>query len=253
LASIVPAGAFRNNNRASSGSPMKPAEIRTTLPARVSRRNHAAADQFGQGARMTMLLTVVLGSLGLALGVFAGLARASEERAPQLVARFYIWAVRGTPLVVQILFVYFALPAIFPFFQLSGFWSAVLALSVNVGAYNTEIIRASLQAVPKGQFEAARSTGLTPIQSYALVILPQAVRIALPPLVNNIVSLLKDSSLAYVIGVVELSLVGNRIQAESFRPVPVFITVACVYLAQTTILSGFSHALERWLSKGHGR
>jgi polar amino acid transport system permease protein len=79
------------------------------------------------------------------------------------------------------------------------------------------------------------------------------MRIALPPLVNNIVSLLKDSSLAYVIGVVELSLVGNRIQAESFRPVPVFITVACVYLAQTTFLGAFSNALERWLSSDRAR
>lgn len=212
-----------------------------------------AAGQFGEGARMTMLLTVISGILGLALGILAGLARASKARGPHLAARFYIWAVRGTPLVVQILFVYFALPALFPFLQLSGFWSAVLALSINVGAYNAEIIRSGLQAIPKGQLEAARSLGLTPLQSYALVILPQAVRIALPPLVNNIISLLKDSSLAYVIGVVELSLVGNRIQAESFRPVPVFITVACVYLAQTTILGGFSHALERWLARDRTR
>jgi polar amino acid transport system permease protein len=175
--------------------------------------------------------------------------RLSHQSAIQRIAQFYLWIIRGTPLLVQILFVYFALPALLPGLELSDFWSAVLALSLNVGAYNSEVIRAGILGVPKGQREAAQALGLTPLYALSLVILPQAIRLALPPLVNNVVALLKDSSLAYVIGVVELSLIGNRVQAESFRPVPVFIAVAGIYLTLTTLLTAFSHALERRLAR----
>lgn len=208
-----------------------------------------AAAQFGNGARMTVLLTLTSGSLGLAAGVIVALMRLAPHRWLQHVAGFYLWVIRGTPLLVQILFVYFALPALLPGLELSGFWSAVLALSLNVGAYNSEVIRAGILGVPHGQREAAQALGLSPFYALVLVILPQAIRLSLPPLVNNFVALLKDSSLAYVIGVVELSLVGNRVQAESFRPIPVFIAVAGIYLTLTTLLTAFSHALERRLAR----
>jgi polar amino acid transport system permease protein len=208
-----------------------------------------AAVQFGNGARMTVLLTLTSGSLGLMTGIVIALMRLSHQRLFQRVAQFYLWVIRGTPLLVQILFVYFALPALLPGLELSDFWSAVLALSLNVGAYNSEVIRAGILGVAKGQREAAQALGLSPFYALVLVILPQAIRLALPPLVNNIVALLKDSSLAYVIGVVELSLIGNRVQAESFRPVPVFIAVAGIYLTLTTLLTLFSHALERRLAR----
>lgn len=208
-----------------------------------------AAVQFGNGARMTVLLTITSGSLGLFAGVVVALMRLSNQAWLHRVAGFYLWVIRGTPLLVQILFVYFALPAVLPGLELSDFWSAVLALSLNVGAYNSEVIRAGILGVPKGQREAAQALGLSPFYALLLVILPQAIRLSLPPLVNNIVALLKDSSLAYVIGVVELSLVGNRVQAESFRPVPVFIAVAGIYLTLTTLLTAFSHALERRLAR----
>jgi polar amino acid transport system permease protein len=204
-----------------------------------------SAVQFGEGARTTVTLTLISGALGLFIGIGIALARLSRWQAVRLAAAFYIWVVRGTPLIVQILFVYFAVPAMLPGVQLSDYWSAVVALSINVGAYNAEIIRAGIQAVPDGQAEAAKALGLRPLQVLRFVVLPQAFRICLPPLINNAVALLKDSSLAYVIGVVELSLVGNRIQAESFQPVPVFITVAGIYLLLTTFLAAFSRALER--------
>lgn len=208
-----------------------------------------AAVQFGEGARTTVLLTLVSGTIGLFIGIVGALARLSRRRWIRAAASFYIWVIRGTPLIVQILFVYFALPAILPGVQLSDYWSAVVALAINVGAYNAEIIRAGIQAVPDGQIEAAKALGLRHFQALHRVVLPQAFRISLPPLINNAVALLKDSSLAYVIGVVELSLVGNRIQAESFQPVPVFITVACIYLLLTTFVTAFSRALERRLSQ----
>ena len=153
---------------------------------------------------------------------------------------------RGTPLLVQVLF-YFALPAIVPGLQLSDFSSAVVALAVNVGAYNAEAIRAGIIAIPKGQTEAARSLGLSPLQTFRDVVFPQAFKIALPPLVNNVVALLKDSSLAYVIGVVELSNVGNRLQAATFEPVPTLVTTASIYLVLTTVLTQMSGAIEQRL------
>jgi polar amino acid transport system permease protein len=208
-----------------------------------------AAAEFGAGARTTLALTAVSAVLGLLLGVVIGLMRVSPSPLLRQLSGFYVWVIRGTPLVVQLLFVYFVIPTVVPVLRVSDFASAVVALGLNVAAYNAEILRACLQAIPKGQFDAARSLGLRRSQMMRRVILPQAFRVAVPPLVNNIIGLLKDSSLAYVIGVVELSLVGNRLQAATFRPVPVFVTTAAVYLFMTTFLSSFSAALERRLAR----
>ena len=207
----------------------------------------SAAAQFADGARVTVALTLVSGVIGLTLGMLAALGKLSRFLPLRLIAGFYVWVIRGTPLLVQVLFVFLALPALVPGLQLSDFYSAVVALAFNSGAYNAEAIRAGILAVPKGQRHAAHSLGLTPLQAFRYVIFPQSLRIALPPLVNNIVSLLKDSSLAYVIGVVELSNIGNRIQAATFEPIPVFITVASIYLVLTTVLTQISGAIERRL------
>jgi len=205
----------------------------------------SAAADFGEGAKTTLELTFISGTLGLFIGAVVGLMRISPAFLPRQASAFYVWVIRGTPLIVQILCVYFVVPTLVPALKVSDFTSAAIALALNVAAYNAEILRGCLQAIPKGQFDAARSLGLRRGQTLRLVILPQAARIAIPPLVNNIVGLLKDSSLAYVIGVVELSLVGNRLQAATFRPVPVFVATAAVYLLMTTFLSTFSGALER--------
>lgn len=205
------------------------------------------AAQFAEGAKTTIALTVVSGIIGIVFGVLAALAKLSRFMPLRWASNFYIWAIRGTPLLVQVLFVFLALPALVPGLQLSDFNSAVVALAFNAGAYNAEAIRAGILAVHKGQTEAARALGLSPFQTFRDVIFPQSFRIALPPLVNNIVSLLKDSSLAYVIGVVELSNIGNRIQSATFQPIPVFITTACIYLLLTTVLTQISGAIERQL------
>ncbi len=207
----------------------------------------SSAVQFAEGARVTVALTLVSGAIGLVLGVLAALGKLSPYRVPRYVAGFYIWVIRGTPLLVQVLFVFLALPAMVPSLQLSDFYSAVVALAFNSGAYNAEAIRGGILAVPHGQTNAARSLGLTPMQTFRYIVFPQSLRIALPPLVNNVVSLLKDSSLAYVIGVVELSNIGNRIQAATFEPIPVFITVALIYLVLTTVMTQISGAIERRL------
>lgn len=205
------------------------------------------AEQFAEGAETTIALTVVSGIIGIVLGILAALAKLSKFLPLRWAANFYIWVIRGTPLLVQVLFVFLALPAMAPGLQLSDFNSAVVALAFNAGAYNAEAIRAGILAVHKGQTEAARSLGLTPFMTFRDVVFPQAFRISLPPLVNNFVSLLKDSSLAYVIGVVELSNIGNRIQSATFQPIPVFITTASIYLILTTVLTQISGAVERQL------
>ncbi|HYO51668.1 amino acid ABC transporter permease [Archangium sp.] len=206
-----------------------------------------AAQEFAEGTRVTVWLTLVSGLLGIVIGVLAALAKLAPFPPLRWAAGLYIWVTRGTPLLVQVLFVFLALPLLVPGLQLSDFNSAVAALAVNVGAYNAEALRAGILAVPKGQTEAARSLGLSPTQTFVHVVFPQSFKIALPPLVNNVVALLKDSSLAYIIGVVELSNVGNRVQAATFQPVPVFIATASIYLILTTVLTQISGAIEQRL------
>jgi len=169
------------------------------------------AAQFAEASRMTMLLTLVSGAFGVVLGVLAALGKLSRFLPLRWLASGYIWIMRGTPLLVQVLFAYFALPQLVPALNLSEFGAACVALSFNVGAYNAEAIRAGLLAVPRGQIEAARALGLGRWHSFIDVSFPQAIKIALPPLVNNVVSLLKDSSLAYTVGVVELTMIGSRV------------------------------------------
>jgi polar amino acid transport system permease protein len=192
--------------------------------------NHAQI--FAEGTRVTVLLTLVAGLMGLLIGLVTALAKLSHFAAFRLAASAYIWVIRGTPLLVQVLFVYLALPLLIPSFQFSDFNSACIALSFNAGAYNAEALRSGLLAVPKGQIEAANSLGLSKWHTFYDVVFPQAFKIALP-------------SLAYAIGVVELTNVGNRIQAATFQPVPTLVTTAIIYLLLTTVVTQISNALER--------
>lgn len=203
------------------------------------------AQFFAEGTRITVELTLVAGLAGIVIGVLAALGRTSRLPPLRWIAGLYIWVMRGTPLLVQILFVFLALPVLVPVLRLDDFTSACVALAFNVGAYNAEAIRSGLLAVPKGQVEAARSLGLSSWHTFMDVTFPQAFKVALPPLVNNTVALLKDSSLAYAIGVVELTNVGNRIQAATFQPLPTLITTALIYLLLTTVMTQISGAVER--------
>ncbi len=204
----------------------------------------SSAGDFAEGARTTLWLTLVSGAAGLVLGTATALARISRWALLRWTARGYLWVIRGTPLLVQILFVYFALPLLVPGLNLPEFAAATLALGLNAGAYNSESIRAGLLAVPQGQTEAARALGLGRRHVFLDVVLPQAFKIALPPLVSNFVALLKDSSLAYAIGVVELTNVGNRLQATTFQPIATLTTVALTYLVLTTLVTQLTQALE---------
>lgn len=211
------------------------------------------ADLFAEGARLTLQLTVVAAVVGLLIGTTVGLSQLNKHRWVRWPAELYVWLLRGTPLLVQILFIYYAVPALFPSLQLNEFAAASLGLGLNAGAYNAEVIRAGILAIPRGQSEASRSLGLSRFQSMRFVILPQAIRVVTPPLVNNIVALLKDSSLASSIGLLELTLAGNRISSETFLPVPVLTTVAVIYLLQTTTITFLASLLDRRMKlPGHG-
>ena len=213
-----------------------------------------AAQQFAEGARVTVWLTLISGSVGVVLGVLAGMGKLSKFALLRWLCDFYVWLIRGTPLLLQILFVWLVVPSILPTgFDLSDFACAAIALSLNIGAYNTECVRAGILAVPHGQIEAARALGLTPYQTFMDVILPQSMRVALPALANNLASLVKDSSLAYAISVVELTMAGYRVQAESYQPIPVFITIAAIYLILTTAFTTLTAALEAKLDVGQKR
>jgi polar amino acid transport system permease protein len=211
----------------------------------------AAAKQFSDGARTTVALTLISAFFGGILGIALGLGKMSSARAFRWPSEFIVWLIRGTPLLTQILFFYLAMPAIAPQLQLSEFWTAVIALSINVAAYNAEVFRAGVLAVPRGQKMAAQAMGFRSSQSFVYIVLPQAMRVSLPALANNIVALLKDSSLAYAIGVVEVNMIAQRVQAESFQPVPVFMATGLIYLILTTALTQFSCAVEDRMAAAH--
>lgn len=213
-----------------------------------------AAEQFAEGARVTVWLTLIAGSAGIVLGVLGGMGKLSSFLPLRWICDFYVWLIRGTPLLLQILFVWLVLPSIMPAsVELSDFACAAIALSLNIGAYNTECVRAGILAVPHGQIEAARALGLSQLQTFMDITLPQSMRVALPALANNLASLVKDSSLAYAISVVELTMVGYRVQAESYQPIPVFLTIATIYLILTTAFTTLTSALEAKLEAGQKR
>jgi polar amino acid transport system permease protein len=203
------------------------------------------AQAFADGARVTVELTLVSGAAGIVLGIVAALGKLSRVPPVRWIASFYVWVIRGTPLLIQVFFAYFALPQLLPFLKLEEFGWACVALSLNVGAYNAEAIRSGLLAVPRGQLEAARSLGMNRWFTFIDVTLPQAFKIALPPLVNNVVALLKDSSLASVIGLVELTNTADLLRAKTYLPIPSLVTSAAIYLLLTTVMTHFSGAVER--------
>jgi len=211
------------------------------------------ASVFLEGARNTLFLTLISGTIGLVIGLFVALAKVSRVRVFWSLGALFVWVLQGTPLLVQILFFYYAVPAIFPALKMGEFVGAALALSMNVGAYNAEVIRAGILAIPVGQKEAAKSLGLSPGQSMLFIILPQAFRIVVPPLMNNLVALLKDSSLASVIGLLELSLAGNRLTSETFQPVASLSAVALLYLLLTGLFTLFARIIQTEFRVAYGQ
>ena len=162
------------------------------------------------------------------------------------VIRFYVWLIRGTPLLVQLFLIFYALPS--AGLTIDAFPAAVIGFTVNIGAYTSEVIRATLLAVPKGQWEAAHSISMTWAQSLRRIILPQAARIAVPPLSNTFISLVKDTSLASVITVPEMFLAAQQIAAVTYEPLILYSEAAIIYLFFSSVLSHLQEKLERKLA-----
>ncbi len=196
------------------------------------------------GAGVTIKITALSVALGVVIGLFVGIARISRIKILRVLAAIYVDFFRGTPLLVQIFLVYFALPVITGQ-RVDPFVAAIGSCGINSGAYVAEIFRAGIQSIDKGQMEAGRSLGMTWVQTMRYIIVPQAFKRVIPPLGNEFIALLKDSSLVSVIGFEELTRRGQLIIAKTYGSLEIWISVAVIYLAMTLTISRFVAYLER--------
>jgi His/Glu/Gln/Arg/opine family amino acid ABC transporter permease subunit len=199
-----------------------------------------------QGAVVTLEISACAMALATVIGLLMGLISASDLTALKVVVRVYVYFIRGTPALVQIFLVYFALPRIG--LELSAFMSGVVALAFNSAGFIAEIVRAGLQSIDAGQTEAALSIGMTPRQSIIFILLPQSLRRITPPLTNEMITLVKTSSLLSVISVFELTRSAQVIIAERFVPFELYFALAVYYLVLITLLSWCSEYIEARLA-----
>ncbi len=212
------------------------------------------SDIVREGVWMTIRLSVLGMALGIVLGVIFALMRLARAWPIKSIALLYIWFFRGTPLLVQIVFWFFALPQVWPDWlptdgRMSPFQTAIFALAINEGAYMTEIVRAGIQSVDSGQTEAAKSLGMTYPTTMRRIILPQALRVVIPPSGNEFIAMLKNSSLVSTISVSELFLVAKLQYSSSLRYFEWLIIASFWYLVLTTVAS----ILQAWLEARFGQ
>ncbi|SIQ71045.1 amino acid ABC transporter membrane protein, PAAT family [Aeromonas hydrophila] len=194
------------------------------------------------GLIFTVPLTLITFVLGTVLGLSVALARLYGPAPLVMLVRFYVWLIRGTPLLVQLFLIFYGLPS--AGIVLDAFTAAVIGFTLNIGAYSSEIIRATLAAIPKGQWEAAYSIGMNWPQVMWRVILPQAARIAVPPLSNTFISLVKDTSLAAAVTVPELFQAAQRLASVTYEPLILYVETALIYLMFSSVLSTLQDKLE---------
>lgn len=198
------------------------------------------------GLTMTIPLTAISFSIALVIAVIAAMIQVAKVPVLRHLVRFYIWVVRGTPLLVQLYVIFYGLPNLG--IVLDPFPTAVLVFSVNEGAYCAETMRAAIESIPKGQLEAGACVGMSWIQTMWHVVLPQAFRTAFPPLSNSLISLLKDTSLAANITVMEMFMVTQRIASRYYEHLALYIEVAMIYLLFCTVLTKLQGICEKKLS-----
>ena len=196
------------------------------------------------GAGITIKITAMSVALGIFIGLFVGIARICRVRPLRWIAAVYVDFFRGTPLLVQIFLFYFAVPVITGQ-RIDPYVAAVGSCGINSGAYIAEIVRAGIQSIDDGQMEAGRSLGMTWTQTMRYIIVPQAMKRVIPPLGNEFIALLKDSSLVSVIGFEELTRRGQLIIAKTYGSLEIWLSVAVIYLAMTLTISRFVAYLER--------
>ena len=195
-----------------------------------------------QGATVTLEIFFVTLILSLPIGALAALGRISSFAPLRYLMEFYVWIMRGTPLMLQLLFVYFALPMVG--IMLPDVAAALLAFTLNYAAYFAEIFRAGIQAIPRGQYEAAKALGLKHWQMMRHVIFPQVLRVVLPPISNETINLVKDTSLIYILAMNDLLRVARTIVQREFDMTP-FVIAGAFYLAMTAVLTWVFKKLEQ--------
>ncbi|WP_342600805.1 amino acid ABC transporter permease [Psychrobacillus sp. FSL H8-0483] len=199
-----------------------------------------------KGAYYTLLITVVSMFFGLIIGLITAIARLKGNRFFRTIARVYVSIIRGTPPLVQIVIVYFGL--VDYGIELDALTAAYIALSINIGAYVSEAFRGAIQAVPAGQTEAALATGMTEAQAIKRIVIPQAIRIAIPPLGNTFVGMLKETSLVSVIAVTELMRSAQLLVAQYYVYMPFYLTIAVMYWIMSTAFTFILNKIEKRLS-----
>ena len=196
-----------------------------------------------KGAVYTVQVSVLAIVFGLVLGWAFGLIAVSGVRSLRAIAWAYVQFIRGTPLLVQIFLIYFGLPVFGV--NIPAYWSGVIALGLNSGGFQAEIVRAGIESIDRGQTEAARSIGMSSLQTLLFILVPQTVRRVIPPLTNELITLTKSSSLLSAIAVLELTHAGQAVIARTFAPFEIYAAVAVLYLILIAVLSRGSALLER--------
>ncbi|QCX32781.1 amino acid ABC transporter permease [Caloramator sp. E03] len=199
------------------------------------------------GSIMTIKLTVITLFFGSILGVILALLKITKNIFTSGIASFYIWVFRGTPLILQLFFFYYALPMMG--ITMSPFTAAVIGLSLNCGAYMAEIIRGGIISIDKGQFEAAKALGFNYFQTMKKIVLPQTFRVIIPPVGNEFITMLKDTSLVSTIAMVELMRSAVQISSATFKYTEMLFTAAILYLIMTTVFTSIFSAVEKKLSR----
>ncbi|TFE22793.1 amino acid ABC transporter permease [Cohnella luojiensis] len=199
------------------------------------------------GVLYTIPLTLITFALGLIIAVITALIRLSSWTIPKFIAGFYVWIIRGTPLLVQLFIIFFGLPS--AGIILSPYVSAVIGLSLSVGAYGSEIVRAAILSIQKGQWEAAYSLGMSRMQALRRIILPQAARVSVPPLGNSFISLVKDTSLVSIISFVEMFRKSQEYVAFYYEPLLLYSEVAVIYLLFCSVLTVLQNYVEKRLDR----
>ncbi|WP_415787017.1 amino acid ABC transporter permease [Bordetella tumulicola] len=195
------------------------------------------------GLAFTVPLTLLSFAGGLILAFIVALIRLFGPKPLVLIVRFYVWLIRGTPLLVQLFIIFYGLPN--AGIVLDPLPAALIGFILNVGAYNSEVIRSAIESIPKGQWEAAYSLSMTRGQAMRRTVLPQAARVAVPPLANSFISLVKDTSLAAVLTVPEIFQAAQRIAAVTYEPLILYTEAALIYLIFSSVLSAAQTRLER--------
>ena len=209
-------------------------------------------DSFSQiilkGLTVTIPLTVISFIFGLIIALIAALVQVANVKVLKQLARFYIWVFRGTPMLVQLYVVFYGLPSLGVI--LDAFTSSIIVFSLNTGAYAAETVRAAIESIPVGQLEAGYSVGMTYLKAMRRIILPQALRTAFPPLSNTLIGLVKDTSLAANITVMEMFLATQRIAARTYETFAMYCEVGVIYLLFCTVLTKLQSACEKRLQVG---